>query len=227
MTPLRSGRARRARHNPARAAALGSLLVLAVVAPLLAACGSSTSSGTSTTSSASSTTTAKTVSASQYADSVCGSVSTWINDIKASSNSLQTRVKGASSLTEARAYLVDFLQSSVRATDKLIAEVDAAGQPNVSDAAQVTSTLDSALATVRSAFVDARNKAATLPVNNSTAFSQGATSLSTSISTQAQNASNALNHLSTGNSEINSAFNNSASCKQVANATAPTSTSAP
>jgi hypothetical protein len=200
-------------------------VVLVASSTVLAACGGSSSSSSSTgsTPSTSGTTTTRTVPAAQYADSVCGSVSSWINSIKSESNTLTTNLSGVSNLSTARAELVRFLQSAVLSTDRLIAQSHAAGTPDVSQGAQATAAINNAFVSIRSSFVSARNRAATLPVNDSNSFQQGASSISSSISTQAKQASSTLKSTGVGTGPLSTAFSQSAACRQVSQQTSTSS----
>jgi len=156
-------------HAPPR---LAPALLLAACVLALAACGGGG---------------AKKVSADQYTSSVCSTLKTWQNKIKAGSTTLSQTARSSSSLKEVRAKFVTFFDTSIAATDEMLKKLGQAGAPNVKNGSKFAAELLHAIGKAKPILVEARSKAEKLPLNDPAQFGQLAQGIGTSAQSQLTN----------------------------------------
>src|SRR5437899_10252546 len=131
----------------------GVVAVTLAIGLALAACGGGSSSSGSGSSS-----TQASLSASQWANQVCGRITTWVNELQSSSNNAVSGLTGTN-LAQIKAQFVNFLGGAVASTNTMISGVQAAGAPAVPNGQAISQGLVSGLQGIQSAFVQAQTQA--------------------------------------------------------------------
>jgi hypothetical protein len=176
-----------------------------------AACtGGSSSSGSGTSS------TQASLSASQWANQVCGKITTWVNQLQSSSNNAVSGLNG-SNLQQIKTQFVNFLGGAVASTNTMISGVQTAGTPSVPNGRAISQGLVSGLQGIQSAFVQAQAQAQALPADNPTALSNGAQGLANSLENAGNQVKTSLNSLDQRypSSELDAALKNQAACQSL------------
>ncbi len=122
------------------------------------------------------------VPATSWTGAVCGSIVSWQNELQRLAGDLQTQIRAVGrNLTAARGRLVEFMTQVVASTDRLVAEMEAAGAPDTPQGEQVAEDFRQGVAQVRQAFEEGRIMAESLAVDDAAVFSAGADELSRKI----------------------------------------------
>ena len=116
----------------------------------------------------------------QWSADVCGALQTWVTDIQTRGQALGASTGNSTSIPDARAKIVDYLDTTVTRTDDMLDKVEAAGAPAVDEGDAIASDLRRELANMKVAFEQARDKAKNLPTEPS-AFVDGAQRLGTEL----------------------------------------------
>ena len=184
----------------------------------IAACGGGSSHSSSTSIPAS-------LTATQWASRVCGTVTAWISDLQRSSNDLKSAESGASNLVQAKILLLNFLSGAVASTNSMISGIQSAGTPAVPNGGALAHGLVAALQGVQTNFVRVQTQAQQLPVENPTTFVAQAQALGTSLDNAGSQVKSNLNDLSRrySSSDLDAAFKNQAACQSLAGPAAPRS----
>jgi hypothetical protein len=210
MRPV-SGEARRGRRLGL--GKIGVPVVALATGLTLAACGSGSSSNGSSSGGSSSSTQAS-LSAAQWANQVCGRITTWVNQLQSASNNAVSGLNG-SDLPAIKTQFVNFLGGAVASTNTMISGVQAAGAPSVPNGRAISQGLVGGLQGIQTAFVQAQNQAQALPADNPTALSKGAQGLATSLETAGNQVKTSLNNLDQRypSNELDAALKNQAACQ--------------
>jgi hypothetical protein len=140
------------------------ILILALaVAALAAAAGCGGGGGGSS----------NTVTPEAWSASVCGAVSGWVEDLQADSAAFGDTVSDASSISDVRDQMVEFIDGTIERTDEMLNEVEAAGQPDVEDGGDIADLFQEQLTKFKTALEEARATAEDLP-DDQAGFAQGA-----------------------------------------------------
>jgi hypothetical protein len=168
------------------------------------------------------------VSADKYVSSLCTSLGTWLSDLQSASSGISAKLANATGVSDAKKVLVSFLQSTVTRTDKLVKQVDNAGVPKVKNGAALAKTFHDGLAKARSVFQKAATDAKNLSGSSASRFTQGASKISTAITSGSSGVAGAFSAASAKypSPEFNAAANNNASCASLGSSSS-TSTSSP
>jgi hypothetical protein len=134
-----------------------------VAALALAACGSSSHGNT--------------VSAQSYVNSVCTAVNAFAADLTARAKAVAPAVATASSATQRKAALQQYVGAVITDTRAAVTRLRAAGTPQVSNGATVAATLVNAFEQVETTYTKARRQVAALPTGSVSAFESGVTSI--------------------------------------------------
>jgi hypothetical protein len=116
-----------------------------------------------------SSTPAKTVSPQQWATKFCTALGDWENSISNSQGDLQSAASGTD-LVATKTALVDFLSQAIDNTDTAIADVKAAGTPNVTNGKKISDAIVKALRKAKAIFVKAEADAEALSTADATTF---------------------------------------------------------
>lgn len=153
----------------------------------------------------------------EYASSVCGAISNWQKELQASVSTMSADLSSSSTPAEVKAKLVEFMDSAVTSTDKMVTTVKDAGRPDVDDGEKLQSDLVNGLTRAKDAFAQARDKAKTLPDNDQAAFQREATALGTTLTEQGSAIETTFKGLSTkyDSKDLNEAFDKDPACKSL------------
>ncbi len=114
------------------------------------------------------------VSAAAYVHSVCGTLATWDNDVRAAGGKLQAANSAANSLAQGKEQYVSFLDALVAATDQAKRALSSAGVPAVSGGKQVQNALVQAFTRVSSSLAQAAARARSIPTTNAGSYQAAA-----------------------------------------------------
>ena len=129
-----------------------------------------------------STSSASGVPASQWTANLCTTALNYSNAVKASeSREIGPLLRNATSVGQAKAVLVKFLQSSVHLTDSAISNVQAKGAPAVDNGASIQTRVVKAFQSARSVLQRALAEVQNASTANPQAFSAAATTIGTAI----------------------------------------------
>lgn len=157
------------------------------------------------------------LTADQWADHVCRSVTTWAKYIQSSSDNFKPAEVGAKSVPEAKAILVNFLDGAVVFTSTMISDVQSAGAPDVPHGTALAAGLVRGLQQVQTAFTQARNQCQQLAVDNTTALLTQAQTIGRSLDNAGREVSVQLNAVTRSYpfSDLDAAFKNQAACQSL------------
>jgi hypothetical protein len=198
------------RSSVARATAVTAVALSLGLTAVACGGGSPSSSGSS------SSTTKASLTASQWANHVCGAITSWVGQLQSSSNSATSGLNG-SDLQQVKTQFVNFLGGAVASTNTMISGVQAAGAPSVPNGRAISQGLVSGLQGIQSAFVQAQTQAQALPADNPTALSSGAQGLATALENAGNQVRTSLNSLDQKypSSELDAALKNQAACQSL------------
>jgi hypothetical protein len=151
----------------------------------------------------------------EWTADVCGAISGWKADLEQRANELQDTAAGASSISEGRDLIVDFLDTTITRTDQMLNEVEAAGNPAVDDGETIARDFRAELAKIKPIFEDAREKAAALP-DDPQGFAEGAQEIGTAMADAGDQVGAEFESSDKFNSpELEQAFNDDPACQQL------------
>jgi hypothetical protein len=180
-------------------------LVLGLVVSTLAltACGGSQSASQSG------------VSAAAYVKSICGTLTTWKDDIQSAGGKLQTGSSAAKSLADGKQQYVVFIRSLVVATRKAADGLKGAGVPSVHNGSDIATSLQGAFAKASASLQHAVAQAKAIPTTNAHAY-QAATS---GVTNQFKQSLSSIAGLTPkDNAQLNAAAAKEPSCKALTSA---------
>jgi hypothetical protein len=155
-------------------------------------------------------------STDQWSGDICTAVSEWARD-------LQTRAgqppKNTRTVADVRAQLVDFISDVVTRTDKMLADVRAAGQPSVDDGDKIARDLLARLQSLRTTLVQARRTVQGLP-DDPSKFGPAAQDLGASIQKAGADIGDQIDQLDEkyNADELSKSFNDNPRCSDLARA---------
>jgi hypothetical protein len=172
--------------------ALAALFAVAIVVPMVAACGSA-------------------VEPKSWATTVCQSLSPWRGRISSLNGQAQTAMTSAKTPAEARTALLDLLNGAQQASEKARSEVAAAGVPDVDGGAVIERRFVTALAGVRDAYAKAARTVGALPTSDADAFYSGVTGAMTTLN--ADYAASSVDTDQLASPELQADFDKVAACR--------------
>jgi hypothetical protein len=122
----------------------------------------------------------------QWVTSVCGALDTWQTSLQDRAQGLPREVLQASSPTDAKRRISDFLDEVIAETDAMISRVGKAGQPAVDEGRRIASDVHTRLLKVKAAFVQAREKVLKVPTDDPFAFQRQLTQIGQDLLAQGQ-----------------------------------------
>lgn len=189
-------------------------IVAAVISTMLiAACSSSPSPASSSSSESSTTTLPSTtgVSAATYVDTVCTSMSGWIDALKANNQSFQQDASSTtSSPADVKSAFTTLLVSAVDETQAMRDRIDQEGPPAIDDGDVAHAVLVGALEDVVALFQKALDKSEALDPSNPIEMGRAMDDLGGEIQAGAADVQNALSQMSTP--ELDAVFSETSSC---------------
>jgi hypothetical protein len=202
---------------PARRPSVARAAAITAVTLGLAITGVACGGGSSSSSSSSSTTAATTVSASQWIGQVCGTLSSWKNDLETKSNNFQAQANQFTGLQQAKSGLTNFLNSAVQSTNDMLSKLQAAGPAPSKDGAAVSQALIGGFQQIQVSFQQAQTQAQSLPTDDPQAFENQAKALGTSLDNAGnqagKNIESAVSRYPTDN--LDQQFNANPTCQSV------------
>ena len=153
----------------------------------------------------------------EYAAAVCGALTAWQNELQTSATTMGSTVGAATSPTEARTKLVEFMDAMTKSTQTMVSKVEGAGAPAVDDGEALHRDLVAGLQDAQEAFAAARDRAEALPTDDPTAFQQQAGEISATLNREGSAIGSAFTGLSTkyDSQELNEAFNSEPACQSL------------
>ncbi len=150
----------------------------------------------------------------QWSGDICAAVADWASD-------LQTRAaqppQGTPTVASIRAQLVDFIGDVVSRTEKMLADVRAAGRPSVEDGDKIARDLLARLQSLRRTLVRARQTVQRLP-DDPSKFGPAAQDLGASIQKAGGDIGDQIDQLDEkyDAEELSKAFNDNPRCSDLA-----------
>jgi hypothetical protein len=147
---------------------------------------------------------------------VCTTIVNWGKQLKNSGTNAGKGLMGAN-LEQIKTNLVNYYGGAVSSTDSMIAGVQAAGVPSVSNGQVISRGLVNGLQQIRSALAQAQTQAQALPTDNAAALNSGAQNLQNTITTAGNQVKTNLNSLNQryASSELSAAFKNQTACQSL------------
>ncbi len=121
----------------------------------------------------------KPVDVALYAGAVCTALSVWDQQLESASAVLAQRTNTENDLTKVRAEFISFFGGAIDETDGMLADIEAAGVPDVDNGEKVAAAVLKSLRVFRPILVEARAKAKTLPVDDEQLFTTQTQTLGT------------------------------------------------
>lgn len=131
----------------------------------------------------------------QWATDVCGSLSTWLEELQSRQTEVEADLEGVTDLGEIRGVLVEFLDDAVAETDTMIDGVEAAGTPDVDRGAELRQDFVDGVGQAKTAFEEAKTTAEDLPTDDQAAFAEGTSEIEEQLNTQSQAIEDAFDEL--------------------------------
>jgi ABC-type transporter Mla subunit MlaD len=150
----------------------------------------------------------------QWSGDICTAVADWAQD-------LQTRAgqppKSTRTIADVREQLVDFIGDVVTRTDRMLTDVEAAGQPSVEDGDKIARDLQARLQSLRTTLVRAKQKVQGLP-DDPSKFGPAAQDLGASIQKAGSDIGDQIDQLDEkyDAEELSKSFNDNPRCSDLA-----------
>jgi hypothetical protein len=171
---------------------LARLVALLVTTAMLAFAAAGCGGGSSSTSA---------TKLETWADSVCGALDTWVNDVVSESKSLASDLRKMNSDLRkinpetVKSKFVSFLEDAKASTETVVDTVRSIGAPNVEDGAAIQRDIEEGLSDVRASLDRAVVKAKKLKTSNRQAFFADLDALGQQMITEVHTTSDQLNKL--------------------------------
>jgi hypothetical protein len=153
---------------------------------------------------------------SVWAASVCGALGNWVKSLQASSQDLGTTLRNTKNLKTVKARFVTFLEDAEESSGEMVAKVEEAGPPNVSQGEAIQDDLVATLGGVQQSFSQAVDKANELSTSSLQSFSSGVSKLSEDVQDKLATTGGEFNSLSTRyqSPELDDATDGEPACQQ-------------
>lgn len=160
------------------------------------------------------------VEASAWTADVCGSVSSWLEDVEARSSEIGSSAQDAGSVEGIKRELVAFFDEMIDRTDRMVTEIERAGVPDVDDGDAIAEDFRTSMGPLREALADARDRAEKLPADDPEAFAQGAVALGEDVQNAGGDVQKAFDDLEQkyDTPELDQAFADEPACEKLENA---------
>jgi hypothetical protein len=168
-----------------------------VAAMALAACGGgsdgSSSGTTAPATTAAAATAAAATPAAEWVASVCGAISTWKTELTSGAPDFSQ----VTDVQSTKQTLGDYLEQVKASTDTLIADIEAAGTPDVENGEAIAQEFKANLATVGDSFQQAKADLDALSTDDPAAFASGLQEIAGALTTAGSEAGQAFDKLAT------------------------------
>jgi hypothetical protein len=153
-------------------------------AVLLGACGADEPSVTDAP--------AETVPAERYVTDLCGSITTWQDDIGTLTEELQSQTNEPASLDVVKETTVAYFDDAITATDALLTDVEGAGVPDVADGEETARRVTTAIDDIRDAMTEGRDRIEGLSTEDPQAFASELRTITNDVGTDLEDVSSEL-----------------------------------
>jgi hypothetical protein len=157
-----------------------------------------------------------TVSAEAYAQNLCASMQTYIDEVTTLSTDFAAEIDPAATLDEQRNAVLSFLDDVLAATDRLITGVEDAGVPDIDNGEDVVVAIEETFAEARGILEDARAQVEAISVDDPQAFADQLNEIGTTIQTSLGEIGSSLAAIDAP--ELNAAVSDDPDCAAVAGA---------
>ena len=110
------------------------------------------------------------VAVDDYANDLCTALTGWTQGLRDRQTELQEGVEPGRSPEEDRDALQQFVEGAVEASDALVDDVEAAGEPDIEDGGDVAEAFRTAVADTRDELEEARDDVAQIPTDSPGAY---------------------------------------------------------
>jgi hypothetical protein len=124
-----------------------------------------------------------TVSAEAYAQTLCSSMQSYIDEVTSLSTDFAAEIDPAASLDEQKDAVIAFLDDVLAATDRLIASVGQAGVPDIDGGEEVVLAIEDTFEEARGILEQARADVEAIPVDDPQAFAAELNAIGETIQT--------------------------------------------
>jgi hypothetical protein len=176
--------------------------------------GSTGSTGSTTATTGDTGSTGGTVSPEDYVNTVCTSMSTWVNDVQTMSNDFTTNLDPSADIQAQKDAIVQLFDDMLAATDTLISSLQGAGIPDVDDGDQIQAALSDSFEQARTALDDAKTQVENLGVDDPAAFATELGNIGTAIQSSMSGITGSLSGLQAP--ELEQAAANEPACQAIA-----------
>lgn len=137
------------------------------------------------------------VSAASYVSSVCKAVGPFAKEVSSRAGALSSALSGSAfkSPAQGKALLTGFLGAIASESDRALAQIKAAGTPNVPNGKEIAGRLVSVFARLDRAIKTADHQAASLPTSSAAAFRAAAAILGSSVQSSVSGIGSGLSNL--------------------------------
>lgn len=155
----------------------------------------------------------RTVTPKRWVHSVCTSISDWQSTIQQGQN-LTSSIQGATDLSQVKTQVVDYLQSTVDATDQLVTNISKAGTPNLKSGSKIARDFRNGFNQIRDVFGTARDNTQSLDATDPTQFGTALQNIGTAIDDGANGIKSTFNAIDTKYhpAALDRAFKNDPAC---------------
>ena len=154
------------------------------------------------------------VSPEAYAQGLCGGLQTYLTSVQTLTTDFTTGLDPAASLDDQKASVVDYLGQVIGATDTLIADVDAAGVPDVDAADALVAAVNGSFQDAKTVLEDARTQVEALTTDDPQAFATELNEIGVAIQSSLGGIGDSLSELETP--ELSEAVQGEPACQDVA-----------
>jgi hypothetical protein len=163
-----------------------TILLLAVFALFISACGDDDDNGGGDT-----------ASVNDYAADICTAFTDWTQAIQERQTDLQSGLQPGASPEEGRDALEGFLDDAVSASDQLVEDVESAGTPDTENGEEAADALQQAATDARDRLADAQSEVADLPTDSPEAFGEAADEFGNDVRSALEGVGNGLEEIDT------------------------------
>ncbi len=139
-----------------------------------------------------------------------------MTDIQTQSDSLQDTMAGATSIDDIRDRLVEFVDGAIERTDEMLADIEAAGSPDVENGEQLAEDFHDVLADFNKALGEVRTTAEGLS-DDPAQFAEGVQQIATIMTKVGGDIQQGLDDLqkSAASDALNEAFDDDPACQKL------------
>jgi hypothetical protein len=155
----------------------------------------------------------RTVTPKKWVHSLCTSLADWQNQIQ-QGQSVVSSVQSATDLAQVKDQVVNYFQSTVDATDKLLTSLGKAGTARVKNGDKIARDIKKGFNQIRGVFVTARDNTRSLDTSDPAQFGSSLTNIGTALDDAAKGNRSTFNSIDTKYhpAALDRAFNSDPAC---------------